>query len=108
MDKKHAQHNLTFYITLITYTVGLVMAIIYWEQVSGLIEAIIKTLAPFIVGIAIAYILNLPMRFLETKAFPFLLRGKTINPKLMRGISLFLSVVFVLALITAIFAISDG
>jgi len=105
MEKKSNQYNLIFFIILISYTVGLIMLFVYWKTVRSFIGTILSPLEPFFVGIAIAYILNLPMRFLEERAFPFLFRNKNLNPKLIRIISMFLSFLFVLAVITAIIAI---
>ena len=105
MEKKHTPNSLMFFIILITYAVGLVMLIVYWGSAASLFKLVYGALEPFFVGMIIAYILNLPMRFLETKAFPFLLKGKKINPKLSRIVALLMSFLFVSMIIAAVIAI---
>ncbi len=105
MKEKHTQYNLLFFITLITYTVGLVMLIIFYKDVGIALSKINSTLRPFTVGIVIAYVINLPMRFIEHKVLPLCFRKRDISPTLKRIISIFLSFIFVIAVITAIIAI---
>ena len=74
----------------------------YYSVVGGFIGSIIEILFPFILGGSIAFIINIPMGFLERK----LLNAKTKkgkpkfkNKKLARMLALLLSIVFILAVL---------
>lgn len=69
------------------------------DVVGNIIEKIISIISPFVIGAAIAFILNLPMGFFETKLSNFKTKkGKKLNKSLIRAISLILAI-FVIALI---------
>lgn len=60
---------------------------------------IIDLLMPIIIGIAIAFILNLPMRWLEEKIFNI---KKRKHKKFIRALSLILSIIFILGILILI------
>ena len=76
--------------------------ILYWllhetERVSAVFRRIIGVLSPFIVGAALAFVLNVPMRAIEKKL------KKIQKSGVRRGVALSLTVVAVLVLIAGIF-----
>ena len=70
--------------------------LLYGERISGVLGFIINVLKPFIIGGAMAYVLNLPMSFIE-KRLLFFMKGK--GEKLKRVFSIILSLLFVFFLI---------
>lgn len=73
----------------------------YYDIIFNFIGSILNVLSPFIVGGSIAFIINIPMSFLERK----FLEGKTKkgkpkfkNKKLARALALILSIIFILAI----------
>ena len=70
--------------------------LLYGERISGVLGFIINVLKPFIIGGAMAYVLKLPMSFIE-KRLLFFMKGK--GEKLKRVFSIILSLLFVFFLI---------
>ena len=70
--------------------------LLYGERISGVLGFITNVLKPFIIGGAMAYVLNLPMSFIE-KRLLFFMKGK--GEKLKRVFSIILSLLFVFFLI---------
>ena len=67
--------------------------------IGDIIEKIINIISPFVIGAAIAFILNLPMGFFETKLSKFKTKkGKKLGKNFIRVFSLILAI-FVIALI---------
>lgn len=82
---------------LILFTGVIILGVIYSKEVVGAAKLVIGMLTPFLVGAAMAFVLNLPARFIENK-----LLAKWKNPKtagLKRGISIVLAILFVIALL---------
>lgn len=85
------------------YILILVTAILVYEicenlgLVTSYIAKFLSVLKPLFIGLAIAFIANFPMRFLENKVFK-----KLKSPKLKRAICLSLAFIFLLAVIFAI------
>lgn len=48
----------------------LYIAIVFWEDISGLLSAILAAMFPILIGGAIAYVINIPMTFYEKHYFP--------------------------------------
>ena len=48
----------------------LYIAIVFWEDISGLLSAIFAAMFPLLIGGAIAYVINIPMTFYEKHYFP--------------------------------------
>ena len=80
---------------------GLVcLGVIYSKEVFRIFKGLIAMTSPFLVGAAIAFVLNLPMRFIEEKILRCWKNKKTAGLK--RGVSLLLailSIIFVLAFV---------
>lgn len=49
---------------------GLYLCIFYWEAVSGMIGTFLRALSPLLVGLVMAYVLNILMSFYEKHYFP--------------------------------------
>ncbi|GLC32604.1 AI-2E family transporter [Clostridium omnivorum] len=54
---------------IITYTVVLYMALNHFGAITGSLGALFKIVIPFIYGLAIAYVLNIPYEFFRNKVF---------------------------------------
>lgn len=74
----------------------LLVVVLFWSRISEVLSFLTGILKPFILGGALAFILNLPLSFLEKKVFRNL-KGR--GEKFKRPLSIFLSLVFVLLLI---------
>ena len=78
----------------------LTLAVIYSNVIFGGISLAFRIASPFLVGGVIAFVLNLPMKFIEGK----LLRkwkGK-IADKLKRSVSMLLAIIFLVLLINLV------
>ena len=83
---------------LITFAVLLIAAMLRFEQVLSGIQFLAGILAPFFAGGAMAFILNVLMRFVEEKLLaPLYRKGK--RPKYLRAVSLLLTIALVAAVI---------
>ena len=79
----------------------LVLALLlYGERFTGVLGIILGIIKPFILGGAIAYVLSLPMSFIERKLL-FFMKGKI--ERLKRVFSILLSLVFVALLVLLLF-----
>jgi len=106
MKKKREMSPLRMYILLITYAILLVMFFIYKSEIFDGLKLVLNCIRPFFIGILIAYILNNPLRFLENRVFPWLLRKKKKrNPHVERAVATGLTVLFAVAVVTAIVAV---
>lgn len=85
---------------LILFTVLLLVGLQNFDLVLDSIRALLHLVMPFIIGGAIAFILNVPMRFLEGKLFPRRY-GRRLNPlyRLRRVLSLVLTLTLVVAVL---------
>ncbi len=72
------------------------------EAVGTALTFIISMLAPFLIGSALAFILNVPMRFIENKLFSSQKVQKKLSPALRRVTSLLLTFAFVILLIAVL------
>lgn len=80
---------------LILYTVALVFGFIYIKEIFSVLGFIIKIFMPFIIGICIAFVLNVLMKEIEKKWI-----GKlNVSKDLRRGLSLGISLLVVIGVI---------
>ena len=106
MSQKKPMSPLKQYILLITYAVVLVMLFIQKNEIFGMIGRVLGVMRPFFVGILIAYVLNAPMRAIENKILPKLLKkAKKRNPSLERGIAVAMTMIFAVAIVTVIVSV---
>jgi len=86
---------------LILFAGAIILGVMYSKEVLAAVKLLLGMLSPFLIGAAMAFVLNLPTRFIENKLF-----AKWRNPKsagLKRGVSIVLALLFVVALL--VFAI---
>ena len=73
------------------------------EILGNLIGKIIEIISPFVIGAAIAFILNLPMGFFESKLSNFKTKkGKKLGKSFIRTVSLILAIVVIALVLTLI------
>lgn len=77
---------------LILYTVALIFAFIYIKEIWSFIKYVINIFSPFIIGLMIAFVLNVLMNVIENKWF----KNINLSKDTKRGISLTLAVLLVL------------
>jgi len=85
---------------LIVFTIVVAVVLFHFDMVIGAFRFLLKVITPFIIGIVMAFVLNLPMRFYERVLFPDKAKEKyKIIKKTARPISLLLSILSVLGVI---------
>ena len=88
---------------LIVFTVLIVVALWKFDVVLGVIRAIWGIIFPFVLGGAIAFVINVPMSFLEKKLFGKAKeKGSKVAGKLARPVSLLLTIVLVVGVIVLV------
>ena len=84
---------------LIIFTVLLVVALWKFEVVIDVLKTIWGIIFPFVLGGAIAFVINVPMSFLETKIFGKIKEGNKAGEKLARPISILLTIILAVGVI---------
>ena len=84
---------------LIIFTVLLVVALWKFEVVIDVLKTIWGIIFPFVLGGAIAFVINVPMSFLEKKIFGKTKDGNKVGEKLARPISLLLTIILAVGVI---------
>lgn len=97
LDQK--KENMKKAIILITFALLLYTGLNHIPSVLSSIRFIIGLLSPFILGSCIAFVLNVPMRFIEGK----LLKKTTLTAGVKRVLSLILTIVFCIVVILLVF-----
>ena len=88
---------------LIVFTALIVVALWKFDVVLGVIRAIWGIIFPFVLGGAIAFVINVPMSFLEKKLFGKAKeKGSKVAGKLARPVSLLLTIVLVVGVIVLV------
>lgn len=88
---------------LILFTVIVIVALWKYNLVLDALSFVVGIIFPFLLGGAIAFILNVPMHFLEHKLFGSMkAEGKKWGKKLARPISLTLTIVIVIGIIAVV------
>lgn len=88
---------------LLVFAAFLCLVVIYIKEVAGMVVTLLDIVKPFIIGAAMAFVLNIPMRFIEKHCF-----GKSQNKyvlKLKRPLSILLTLMAVLLLLTFVILI---
>ena len=85
---------------LMVLAAGLILIILYGEQIARAIGLAFQIASPFIVGGVIAFVLNLPMNLIEKKLF-VRWKGKAAG-KLKRPVSMILSLIVVILIINLV------
>lgn len=88
---------------LIVYTIIMLMIIWNYKVFFALLGSVLRIIMPFLVGGAIAFVLNVPEHFIEEKLFGSkkMKQNKTAQ-KLARPVSLVLTILFVVGLIVLV------
>ena len=87
---------------LIIFTVLLVVALWKFEVVIDVLKTIWGILFPFVLGGAIAFVINVPMSFLEKKIFGKTKDGSKMGKKLARPFSLLLTIILAVGVIALV------
>ena len=87
---------------LIIFTVLLVVALWKFEVVIDVLKTIWGIIFPFVLGGAIAFVINVPMSFLEKKIFGKTKDGNKVGKKLARPISLLLTIILAVGVIALV------
>lgn len=88
---------------LIVFTIVVLMAVWKYEVFFGLLGSAVQILLPFLIGGAIAFVLNVPMHFIEEKLFGSKrMKNNKAAQKAARPVSLVLTVLFVVSLIVLV------
>ena len=89
---------------IVTYAIVLIFALFNLKEMFRIIIYILKLIMPFIIGIGIAFVLNILLKIIETKVYPKIFKKKTKqSEKFKRPICLVSVMVLVIALISLIF-----
>lgn len=83
---------------IIIISVILVGIVVYLNYLNGFIYWFINIIYPFIIGCAIAFVINIPLNFIENK----LIKKKFKNK---RALSLFISIIFVIGILVVVMII---
>ena len=90
------KQNMKKIMVLIAFAVLFYVAVQNWALVAGFCGQLLGYTFPFVLGACIAFILNVPMRFIETRLFDGLLQNKNSRIyKAKRPLSLVLTLVLV-------------
>ena len=84
---------------IIAFTLLFYTGLNHIPEVLRTVGILIGLLSPFLLGSCIAFILNVPMRFIEKK----LLKNTKLKPSLKRTVSLILALLFIVAVILFVF-----
>lgn len=93
--------NMKRAMVLILYTVVILALAFHMEYVAAFLKAGFRLLFPFLAGAAIAFILNVPMRFIENRILGGVLRMKK-DSRLKRPVSLLLAIFSVLVIMAVV------
>lgn len=69
------------------------------EAIGTAFSFVTSMLSPFLIGGALAFVLNVPMRYIEQKLFASTKAKKRLSPGLQRAVSLLLTLVFVVIVV---------
>lgn len=95
--KKRIAENWLTYVIVLVFTV---FVIEYWDKMRSIVDYILTLLSPFIMGSCIAFIINLPMKFIENKFFTSRKTGKLIKGG--RVLSILITIALLIGLIVCV------
>ena len=85
---------------IIVFTAAITLIVMYSSEIGALAVSLIDITMPFIIGAAIAFVINIPMKVFETKLFGKW-NGKAANI-LKRVISMIMAIILVVGIITVV------
>ncbi len=94
MDEKKLFHMIC---KLVLFTGAVILGVMYSRELFLVLSLFLGMLSPFFAGAAMAFVLNLPMRFIENKLFAKWKGKKSAGVK--RALSIVLAVLFVTAVL---------
>lgn len=100
MINQNEKSKIKLGIILSTYAILLTFCLMRFDDVKLFFSSLTALLMPLMLGLAIAFILNIPMKFFESNVFSFLdtkFKGKYKNAK--RGLSILSTFVFLILLL---------
>lgn len=83
---------------IITFTIVLLVSVLRLDVVLSTIQYVIRLIMPFIIGGCMAFIINLPMSFIETKLLRHWGKNKLLK-KCHRPVSMIVSLAFLISII---------
>ncbi|MGV8906325.1 MAG: AI-2E family transporter [Acetobacterium sp.] len=107
-DRNQEMSEKTFrtYILLIAFGICLLVALLNIKYLFGFLGVFISIITPVLIGLGIAFVLNIPMSFVEKYLFKFVDKIKTKKRKNMakvkRVLAITFTVLFILGVITGI------
>ena len=88
---------------LIAFGVMLYVALSHMTPILGFVGYILRLVTPFLLGLCIAFILNVPMRFIENLLFGPPVEGvKGLKAKIRRPVSVILTLLIVCGIIAVV------
>lgn len=101
---KDIKNNLKPYILISTYIIGLAYIVLNLSTVWTFLGKILSILSPFLLAIAIAFVLNIPMKLIENKLLKFMDNSKKFPflKYFKRAFSIVITILLVVGLLTAL------
>lgn len=96
-DKLLSQLTYKNILWIITYTILLILALLYIKSIISGVKMIFSLLKPFMIGFALAYMFSIPMRYFQKK-----IPDKWKNKEMLSAILSFLCVVLVLTFVISV------
>ncbi len=102
-DPKFSQKTIKAAMLLVTFTVALIYIVFHLEQAGSFLSTLFSLFSPFLLGIAVAFVLNVLLKLFEDRIFGFLKRKNSkIWQKCGRGICVLLSFIMVFLILGGI------
>lgn len=102
-DPQFSQKTIKAAMLLVTFTVALIYIVFHLEQAGSFLSALFSLFSPFLLGIAVAFVLNVLLKLFEDRIFGFLKRKNSrIWQKCGRGICVLLSFIAVFLILGGI------
>lgn len=102
-DPKFSQKTIKAAMLLVTFTVALIYIVFHLEQAGSFLSTLFSLFSPFLLGIAVAFVLNVLLKLFEDRIFGFLKRkNSNIWQKCGRGICVLLSFIMVFLILGGI------
>lgn len=89
---------------IISFALIGLLIVLNFSTVTSFIGKFFDIISPFVIGAALAFILNIPMKFFESKFSSIKLKkGKRLNKNFVRIVSLLLAIVVIIVILTLVF-----
>lgn len=101
---KYIKNNLKPYMLIATYIIGLAYIVLNLSTVWTFLGKILGILSPFLLAIAIAFVLNIPMKLIENKILKFMDNSKKFPflKYFKRALSIVITILLVVGLLTTL------